>query len=75
MKYAVVATSNGNFSIHSEHGTNLTAAIMEWHNYCRALWNEASVVTAEVKIMDENLDRVEGYAEFIRHDPASVQEA
>ena len=71
MKLAVVANTDGNFNIHSEHGENAQAAIMEFHNYCRALWGEKSVHNATVKIMDEQLDTYNGYSEFITHEQAA----
>ena len=66
IKYAVEAIVNGNFTIHSEHGTDLKAAIMEWHAYCRALWNDAQTQEATVKIIDSQGNLVTGYNEFIK---------
>ena len=66
IKYAVEAIVNGNFAIHSEHGTNLKAAIMEWHAYCRSLWNDAGTQEATVKIIDSQGDLVDDYKEFIK---------
>lgn len=75
MKYAVASVTNGNFAIHSEHGTNLVGAKMEWHSYSRALWNDPATTTAMVIIVDENLDVVEGYKEYISHPvPVPVEE-
>lgn len=66
MKYAVEAIVNGNFMIHSEHGTDKNAAIMEWHAYCRALRSDAGTQEATVKVIDSQGDLVEGYKEFIK---------
>ena len=33
------------------------------------MWNAPDVLSATVKIVDENLDCVEGYKEFITHQP------
>ena len=66
MKYAVEAIVNGNFSIHSEHGTDKNAAIMEWHSYCRALRNDTETQEATVKVINSQGDLVEGYREFIK---------
>jgi hypothetical protein len=41
---------------------------------CQTLWNAQDVITAEVMIVDENLDSVEGYKELIRHEPQPEQE-
>ena len=70
MKYALVKTVNGNFSIVSEHGENLQGAKVAFHGEAKTLWNSEDVITAEIKIVDEQLDCVEGYAEFISHPQA-----
>ena len=67
MKYAVINVVNGNFAIVSEHGDNLRAAKFAFHQRCAVLENADDVITAEIKIMDENLDNTEGYKEFIFH--------
>lgn len=67
MKYAVIKVINGHYFIHSEGWTDLSKAKVNYHGLCQTLWNAPDVITAEVKIMDENLDCVEGYKEFITH--------
>lgn len=67
MKYAIVKVINGNYFIHAEGITNLASAKTQFHGLCETLWNASDVITAEVKIIDENLDCVEGYKEFIAH--------
>lgn len=67
MKYAIVKVINGNYSIHAEGITDLSSAKVQFHGLCQTLWNALDVITAEVKIMDENLDCVEDYKEFISH--------
>lgn len=74
MKYAVVKVVNGNFAIASEHNENLKGAKVAFHQLCAALENADDVVTAEVKIMDENLDNTEGYKEFIFHGEEPTEE-
>ena len=66
MKYAVETIINGNFSIHSEHGEDKNAAIMEWHAVCRALRNDAGTHEAVVKVINSQGGQVEGYYEFIK---------
>ena len=66
MKYAVIKVVNGNFSGDSEWA-DVQGAIVQWHAVCRALWNEATVETAMVEIVDENLDVMPGYRELIKH--------
>lgn len=68
MKYAIIKCINGNFSIDSEWG-NLNSAKVQFHGLCQTLWNEPDVLTAHVMIADEQLDPVEGYKEFIHHEP------
>ena len=64
MKTSVVAVTGGNFNIHSEHA-EVNAAIVEYHGYCKALWNDPDTTEAMVAIMDENLDVVGRYKEYI----------
>lgn len=68
MKYAIIKCSNGAFTIESEW-TDVTKAKVQFHSVCQTLWNAPDVLTAKVMIVDEQLNRVEGYKEFIHHDP------
>ena len=70
MKYAIIKCSNGSFTIDSEW-TDLTKAKVQFHAVCQSLWNAADVLTAKVEIVDEQLNCVEGYAEFIHHETAT----
>ena len=67
MKYAIIKVVNGNFSVHSEGIETVEAAKTQFHGVCQALWNAADVIKAEVAIVDEQLNIVEGYKEFIHH--------
>lgn len=67
MRYAIVDVVNGNFTVRSEHGDNKQAAIVAFHDRCKVLWNAPDVITAMVKVVDENFDCVDGKAEFIAH--------
>ena len=67
MKYAIVKVINGNYFIHAEGITSLNDAKAQFHGLCQTLWNASDVITAEVKILDEQLDCVQGYKEFISH--------
>ena len=73
MTYAIIKVTDGNYAVHAEGFTSLAAAKISYHNLCAALWNEPSVISATVKIVDENLDAAEGYREHITHpaEPAS----
>ena len=67
MKYAIIKCVNGNYFVDSEGYTDLKSAKTKFHGVCQTLWNAPDVITAEVMIVDENLDCVEGYREFISH--------
>lgn len=68
MKYALVKVVNGNYNIHAEGITDVNSAKVQFHGLCQTLWNAEDVITASVMIVDENLDCVEGYKEFITHE-------
>lgn len=72
MTYAIIKAINGSYSVHSEGFTDLSKAKVDYHGLCQTLWNAPDVITAEVKIVDENLDCVEGYKERITHEPVYV---
>lgn len=74
MKYAIVKVINGNYSVHAEGITDVAAAKTQFHGLCQTLWNAPDVVTAMVKIMDENLDNAEGYRDFIYHEQEQTNE-
>ena len=67
MKYSIIKVINGNYFIHAEGIVELPSAKISFHNLCASLWNEPSVISATVKIMDEQLDNVDDYREFITH--------
>ncbi len=68
MKYAILKVINGNYFVHAEGITDLTSAKTQFHGLCQTLWNAPDVITATVKIVDEELNYVDGYKEFIHHD-------
>lgn len=74
MKYAIIKVINGNYSVHAEGFTELASAKTSFHGLCQTLWNAPDVITAEVAIVDENLDCAEGYKEFIHHAPTVPEE-
>ena len=73
MKYAIVKVINGNYFVHAEGLTDLKAAKVSFHGLCQTLWNADDVVTACVKLVDENLDTVDGKKEFISN-PVEAEE-
>lgn len=68
MNYAVVQCVNGNYSIVAEYSNNLQGAIVRFHQVCANLWNESSVISANVRIVDERQNVVMGKSEDIGHD-------
>lgn len=69
MKYSVIQCVNGSNKIVAEGITDLSFAKVKFHSLCQTLWNASDVLTGEVMIIDEQLNCVEGYKEFIHHDP------
>ena len=69
MRYAIIKVINGNYSIHAEGFTAIESAKVSYHQLCATLWNASDVLTACVAIVDENLDIVPNYKEFIFHEP------
>ena len=68
MKYAIIKVINGNYFIHAEGITDLANAKTQFHGLCQTLWNAPDVISAYVEIVNEQLDCVEGYKEFIHHE-------
>ena len=68
MKYAIIKVINGTYSIHAEGITEIANAKVAFHGVCQTLWNSQDVISASVAIVDEQLDAVEGYKEFIHHE-------
>ena len=67
MKYAIIKVINGNYFIHAEGITAIESAKTQFHGLCQTLWNAPDVLRAYVMIVDEQLDVVEGYKEYIHH--------
>lgn len=72
MKYYVIYVINGALQVNqiTEWG-NLNSAKSKFHDVCKTLWAEPTVLTASVRILDSQLDTVEDYKEFITH-PVTV---
>lgn len=69
MIYAIIKVINGHYFIHAEGITELANAKTMFHELCQTLWNAPDVLSAYVMIADEQLDVVEGYKEYIHHEP------
>lgn len=68
MKYAIIKVINGTYFIHAEGITEIANAKVAFHGVCQTLWSAQDVISASVAIVDEQLDVVEGYKEFIHHE-------
>ena len=73
MKYAIIKCVNGAFTVDSEYG-ELTQAKVQFHTVCRTLWNSEDVLSAKVVLVDEQLNVVEDYREFIHHEQQTEPE-
>lgn len=73
MKYAIIKVVNGSYSIHAEGITDLALAKTQFHGLCQTLWNAPDVETAYVMLADEQLDAVDGYKEYIHHEPVTEE--
>lgn len=67
MKYSIIKCINGSFSIHVET-SDLNSAKTNFHGLCQTLWNAPDVINAKVMIVDEQLNCVEDYKEYIAHE-------
>lgn len=74
MKYAIIKVINGHYFIHAEGITDISSAKVQFHGLCQTLWNAPDVINAYVMIADEQLDAVEGYKEYIHHEPTPKPE-
>ena len=70
MKFAIIKVINGNYFVHAEGITELSSAKTQFHGLCQTLWNASDVLSAHVMIVDEQLDCVENYKEYIHHEVA-----
>lgn len=69
MKYAIIDCVNGTYAVRAEGIQTLEVAKVQYHGRCQVLWNAPDVLTAHVMICNEQLDVVEGYKEYIHHEP------
>lgn len=74
MIYAIIEVINGGFFVRAEGIQTLESAKTQYHGRCQTLWNAPDVADAYVMIVDTQLDVVEGYKEFIHHDPQPAPE-
>ena len=74
MKYAIISNTDGNNTIRQEGITDRESAIKSFHHFCEIIMNDKSFEYGMIKLMDENLDTVEGKMELInRRQPEPVE--
>ena len=66
--YVVKVVNGGTATVVSEWADNAQGALVSFHDTCKTLWNSKDVIKATVKILDEQLDNYQGYAEIITHE-------
>ena len=71
MEYAVISVTDGNNVVRAEHIANIEDARKTWHHWCELLISDSSFTKGMVKLVDENLDLVDGKMEYITHEPVA----
>lgn len=64
--YVCKIVNEGSLTVTAETESEQTA-IMDYHSQCRTLWAAPDVLTAMVKILDDNMGLYNGYAEYVTH--------
>lgn len=62
--YSVIQQINGAFAVKYE-GSDLDSMKYNYHNWLALLYNDGGAVNGVVKLVDGNLDTVDGCEEFI----------
>lgn len=65
MKYSILTCTDGNNVVRAEGITDRESAIKSFHHWCELLIDDQSFTYGMIKLMDENLDTVEGKMELI----------
>ena len=65
MKYSIITCTDGNNTIREEGITDKNNAFARYHYWCNLLFNDNSFEYGVIKVLDENLDTVEGKMELI----------
>lgn len=73
MKLAIIECVNGSYVVRAEGIATVEAAKTQYHGRAQTLWNAPDVHNAYIAIVDEQLDVVEGYKEYIHHDAAPAE--
>lgn len=74
MKYAIISNTDGNNTIRQEGIIDKESAIKSFHHFCEIIMDDKSFEYGMIKLLDENLDTVEGKMELInRRQPEPVE--
>ena len=65
MKYSIITCTDGNNTIREEGITDRETAIKSFHHFCEIIMDDKSFEYGMIKLLDENLDTVEGKMELI----------
>lgn len=65
MKYDVVQNANGTTTVVSSWDDNKNGAFQAFHHQCELLYSDGQTTKATVKVLDENLNVVDGKIEYI----------
>lgn len=65
MKYSIITCTDGNNVVRAEGITDRESAFKSFHHWCELLFNDNSFTYGVIKVLDENLDTVEGKLEVI----------
>lgn len=65
--YAVIQQVNGAFEVKFE-GDSLDSLKYNFDHWCSLLWNDTGAIDGIVKLVDSNLDVVDGFIQVIKHD-------
>ena len=75
MKYSIITCTDGNNIVRAEGITGRESAFKQFHHWCELLFNDDSFTYGVIKVLDENLDCVEGKMELInRRQPEPTPE-
>lgn len=67
MQHAIITVINGSFKVEAEGYTSLESAKVFYAGKWQSLLNAPDLITGAIMIVNENLECVEGYKEFISH--------
>ena len=64
-KFSIITCTDGNNVVRAEGITDRESAIKSFHHWCESIINDKTFEYGMIKLLDENLDTVEGKMELI----------